>query len=114
VDEGNVKEYNVEQDAPTLCCVNLSTIDILKNTMLNSGMLALKRNLMKEFLVYISHVFDYPISKEFEKAYVRRECVNFSHNTINKFPGVEEINISELEVTDNQVCKEITANQVKV
>jgi len=29
------------------------------------------------------------------------ECVNFSPNIINKF-------------TDNQVCKEITANQVKV
>jgi len=94
--------------------VNLSTIDILKSTILNSGTLALERKLMKEFLVYISYVCDYPLSKEYQKVYVRVECVNFSHNTINKFLGLEEINIHELKVTDNQVCKEITASQVKV
>lgn len=112
--KGNVKEYNVEQDAPTLCWVNLSTIDMLKNTMLNSGMLALERKLVKEFLVYISHVCDSPLSKKYQKVYVRGECVNLSPNTINKFLGVEETKIPELEVTDNQVCKKITANQIKV
>lgn len=76
----------------------MSTIDILKNIILNNGTLALERKLMKEFMVYIFYVFDYPLSKEFQKAYVRRECVNFSHNTISKFLGVEEINIPELEV----------------
>ena len=39
-----LKEYNVEQDVPTLCWVNLSTVDILKNTMLNSWMLACKES----------------------------------------------------------------------
>jgi len=105
-----LKEYNVEQDVPTLRWVNLSTID----TILNSRTLALERKLVKELLVYISYVCDYPLSKEYQKLYVKGECVNFSHNTINKFLGVEETNIPELEVTDNQVCKEITANQVKV
>jgi len=109
-----LKEYNIEQDVPTLCWVNLSTTDILKNTMLNSGMLTLERKLVKEFLVYISYVCDFPLSKKYQKVYVRGECVNFSPNTINKILGVEETKIPELEVTDNQVCKKITANQIKV
>jgi hypothetical protein len=92
-----LKEFSVEQDVPTLGYC--STIEILKNTMLNSGMLFLEGN-----LVYVSHVVDYPLSKKFQKAYVRRECVNFFHNTISKFLGVEEINILELEVTDNEDC----------
>jgi hypothetical protein len=37
-----LKEFNVEQDVPTHGY--LSTIEILKNTMLNSGMLALEKN----------------------------------------------------------------------
>ena len=112
--KGMLKEYNVEQDIPTLCWVNLSTIDILKNTMLNSGMLALERKLVKEFLVYISYVYDYPLRKKYQKVFVRGECVNFSPNTINKFLGVEETKIPKLEAIDNQVCKKITANQIKV
>ena len=64
--------------------------------------------------MYISYVCDYLLSKEYQKVYVRGEYVNFSSNTINKFPGSEETNIPELEVTDNPVCNEITANQVKV
>lgn len=109
-----LKEYNVEQDVQTLCWVNLSTIHILKNTMLNSGMLARERKLVKELMVYISYVCGYPLSKKYHKVYVRGERVNFSPNTINKFRGVEETKIPELEVTDNQVCKKITANQIKV
>lgn len=35
-------------------------------------------------------------------------------NIINKFLGIDEVDTVELEVTDNQVCKEITANKVKV
>jgi hypothetical protein len=77
-------------------------------------MLALEGKLMKELLVYIFFVSNYPLSKKFLKAYVGRECVNFFHNTISKFPRDEEIYIPELEVTDNQLCKEITAKQVKV
>jgi len=60
-----LKEYNVEQDVPTLHWVNLSTIDILKNTILNSRTLALERKLLKEFRVYISYVCDYPLRKEY-------------------------------------------------
>ena len=70
--------------------------------------------LVKEFLVNISDDCDNPLRKEYQKVFVRGECVNFSPNIINKFLGVEETNIPELEVTDNQVCKENTANQVQV
>jgi len=44
--------------------------------------------------------------------FVRGECVNFSPNIINKFLGVNEEGVGELEATDNQVSGEITANQV--
>jgi hypothetical protein len=102
VDEGNVKRiFFVEQDVPTLGY--LSTTEILKYSMMNSGMLVLERKLVKELLVYISYVCDYPLSKKYHKVYVRGECVNFYPNTINKFLGVEEIKFPELEVTINQV-----------
>jgi len=77
-------------------------------------MLALERKLVNEFLVYISYVCDYPLSKKYQKVYVRGECVNFSPNTSNKFLGVKETKILELEMTDNQVVKKITTNQINV
>ena len=67
---------------------------------------------VKEFLVNILADCDNPLSSEYQKVFVRGECVHFSPNIINKFVGVEKTNILELEVTDNQVCKEITANQI--
>jgi len=70
--------------------------------------------LIKEFLVNILDDCDSPISSEHQKVFVRGEWVNFSPTVINKFLGVEEINIPKLEVTDDQMCNEITANQVKV
>ncbi|MCI68353.1 envelope-like protein, partial [Trifolium medium] len=42
------------------------------------------------------------------------ECVNFSSTIINKFLERSEEPQPDLEVTDSDVCKEITANQVKV
>ena len=69
--------------------------------------------LVKEFLVNIPSDCDNPLSKEHQKVFVREKCVNFSANIINKFLGIKENNFSELEASDNQVCREITANQVK-
>jgi hypothetical protein len=51
------RKYNVEQGVPTLRWVYLSTIDILKNIILNSGTPALERKLLKEFLVYVFFLF---------------------------------------------------------
>jgi hypothetical protein len=46
--------------------------------------------------------------------FVRGICVKFSPVIINKFLGTKEDGYGELEVTNNEVCKTITANQVKV
>jgi len=54
---------------------------------------------------------DNPLSKEYQKVFVRGECVNFSTNIINKFLGIKENNFPKPEATNNQVCREITANQ---
>ncbi|XP_050915923.1 uncharacterized protein LOC127131022 [Lathyrus oleraceus] len=53
-------------------------------------------------------------SKEFYKVYVRGKCITFSPTVINNFLGRKNEGAGELEVTDNQVCREITAKQVKV
>ena len=66
--------------------------------------------LVKEFIVNISEDCDNLLSKEYQKVFVRGECVNFSPNIMNKFIGIDEVGVAKLEVTDNQVCKEITAN----
>ncbi|KAK2417457.1 hypothetical protein QL285_039754 [Trifolium repens] len=70
--------------------------------------------LVKEFLVNIPEDCDNPLSKEHHKVYVRGKCVHFSPAIINRFMGNKEDGYAELEVTNNEVCKTITANQVKV
>ena len=46
--------------------------------------------------------------------YVRGKCITFSPTVINIFLGKNNEDAGELEVTYNQVCREITAKQVKV
>ncbi|WJX77395.1 hypothetical protein P8452_60710 [Trifolium repens] len=79
-----------------------------------SGLGECYEKLVKEFLVNIPEDCDNPLSKEHHKVYVRGKCVHFSPAIINKFLGNKEDGYAELEVTNNQVCKTITANQVKV
>ncbi|KAK2408249.1 hypothetical protein QL285_043774 [Trifolium repens] len=67
--------------------------------------------LVKEFLVNIPEDCDNTLSKEYHKVYVRGKCVMFSPAIINKYLGNNEDGYAELEVTNNQVCKTITANQ---
>lgn len=69
--------------------------------------------LAKEFLINVSEICDNPLSKEYQKVYVRGECVNFSPSIINWFLGINEEEVAELKVSNNQVCREITANQVR-
>ena len=69
--------------------------------------------LVKEFLVNISSSCDDNPSKEFMKVYMRGKCVRFSPETINKYLGRIEDSSAEVVVIDNQICKEITAQQVK-
>jgi hypothetical protein len=46
--------------------------------------------------------------------FVKGKCVEFSPAVINRFLGRKEDGYTEVEVTNNQVCKTITADQVKV
>jgi hypothetical protein len=46
--------------------------------------------------------------------FVRGKCITFSPTVINNFLGRNNEGVGELEVTDNQVYREITAKQVKV
>jgi hypothetical protein len=68
--------------------------------------------LVKEFLVNLSSECDNKLSPEFRKVFVRGHCVNFSPSIINNYSGRNDEDVPEVEVTDNQVCEEITAKQV--
>ncbi|XP_050896721.1 uncharacterized protein LOC127103510 [Lathyrus oleraceus] len=70
--------------------------------------------LVKDFIVKIPEDISDKNSKEFCKVYVRGKCITFSPTVINNFLGRNNEGAGELEVTDNQVCREITAKQVKV
>ncbi|XP_050876870.1 uncharacterized protein LOC127080598 [Lathyrus oleraceus] len=70
--------------------------------------------LVKEFIVNIPEDISDKNNKEFCKVYVRGECIKFSPTVINNFLGRDNEGARELEVTDNQVCREITARQVNV
>ncbi|XP_050889871.1 uncharacterized protein LOC127095188 [Lathyrus oleraceus] len=67
---------------------------------------------VKELMVNIPADCDKNKSKEFRKVFVRGKCVEFSPNVINRYMGRCEDEQPETKVTDNQVCKEITAKQV--
>ncbi|XP_050877276.1 uncharacterized protein LOC127081028 [Lathyrus oleraceus] len=69
--------------------------------------------LVKEFIVNIPEDISDKNNKEFCKVYVMGKCITFSPTVINNFLGRNNEGAGELEVTDNQVCREITAKQVK-
>jgi hypothetical protein len=64
--------------------------------------------------VNIAEDCDKPISKEYQKVFVRGKCVEFSPAIINRFLERKEDGYSKVEINNNEVCKTITANQVKV
>ena len=66
--------------------------------------------LVKEFIINIPVDCADHKSKEYRKVFVRGKCVEFSPAIINKFLDRSEDVCCELEVTDNQVCRAITAN----
>ncbi|KAK2382260.1 hypothetical protein QL285_069808 [Trifolium repens] len=79
-----------------------------------SGLGKCYEKLVKEFIVNIGENCDNRLSKEFHQVFVRGKCVEFSPAVINRFLGRREDGYSEFEPTNNQVCKTITANQVKM
>ncbi|KAK2442881.1 hypothetical protein QL285_014030 [Trifolium repens] len=70
--------------------------------------------LVKEFIVNIGEDCNNRLSKEFHQVFVRGKCVNFSPAMINGYLGRKEDGYPGFEPTNNQICKTITANQVKV
>ncbi|XP_050875650.1 uncharacterized protein LOC127079289 [Lathyrus oleraceus] len=65
-------------------------------------------NLIKEFVVTIPDGCDDLKIDDYGKVYVRGILVTFSTTVINKFLGILDEPQAKLEVTDDQVCKEIT------
>jgi hypothetical protein len=70
--------------------------------------------LVKEFLVNIPEDCDDPTSDDSQTVSVRGETIKFSPQIINNYLGVVEEECEALKVSDSQVCKVITANQIKV
>lgn len=70
-------------------------------------------SLVNEFVVTIPDGCDDTKSVDYEKVYVRGNVMTFSPVVINKFLGRTEAPHAELEVIDDQMCKEITAKQVR-
>jgi hypothetical protein len=70
--------------------------------------------LTKEFLVNIGDDCDDPMSPEFRKVFVRGKCVEFSPDVINQYLGRSTAGVVDLGVTQNEICKTLTGNLVKV
>ncbi|XP_058722101.1 uncharacterized protein LOC131593556 [Vicia villosa] len=69
--------------------------------------------LVKEFLVNLHEDCGIKETEEYLKVFVRGKCINFSPTVINNFLERSNEAQLELEVSDNQMCKEITVGQVK-
>ncbi|XP_050909083.1 uncharacterized protein LOC127122851 [Lathyrus oleraceus] len=89
----------------------IKVVGLLKTVV---GFSSCYEGLVKEFIVNIPEDIADKNSKEFCKVYVRGKCITFSPTVSNNFLGRKIEGAGELEVTDNQVCREITARQVKV
>ncbi|XP_058725917.1 uncharacterized protein LOC131597221 [Vicia villosa] len=65
--------------------------------------------LVKEFIVNLHEDCGNKKAKDYLKVFVRGKCVNFSPSVINKFLERSNEAQPELEVSNNQMCKVITA-----
>ncbi|XP_058758493.1 uncharacterized protein LOC131631746 [Vicia villosa] len=69
--------------------------------------------MVKEFIVNLHEDCGNKETEEYLKVFARGKCINFSPTVINKFLERSNEAQPELEVFDNQMCKEITVGQVK-
>jgi hypothetical protein len=111
------KRLTLERElGPDVLEINV-VVDLIKNAGLESTVTNLGscyENLVKEFLVNIPDDCDNPMSSDYHVVYVRGKKQKFSPTTINKFLGINENQCADTELNYNQVCKVITANQVRV
>jgi hypothetical protein len=101
---------------PDILEINV-VVDLIKNAGLESTVTNLGscyEKLVKEFLVNIPNDCDNPVSPNYHVVYVRGKEVKFSPTIINRFLGIDESQCADTELNSNQVCKVITANQVRV
>ncbi|XP_045793448.1 uncharacterized protein LOC123888425 [Trifolium pratense] len=78
-----------------------------------TGLGSCYEKLVREFVVNIPAGCDNPLDREYQKVYVRGKCVEFSPAVINKALDNPDVTQPDLEVSNNVICKTITANQVK-
>ncbi|XP_050915351.1 uncharacterized protein LOC127130374 [Lathyrus oleraceus] len=88
----------------------IKTVGLMKTV---AGFSQCYEGLVKEFIVNIPEDIADKNSKEFCKVFVRGKCITFSPTVINNFLGRRVEGAGELEATDNEVCREITARHVK-
>jgi hypothetical protein len=101
---------------PDILEINV-VVDLIENAGLESTITNLGscyEKLVKEFLVNIPNDCDNPVSPNYHVVYVRGKEVKFSPTIINRFLGIDESQCADTELNSNQVCKVITANQVRV
>lgn len=78
-----------------------------------SGLGDCYEKVVKEFLVNIPEDCDNPVSKEYQKVFVRGKEIAFSPTIINQYLGRSEEPCAEMEATDNTICQAITGGKVK-
>ncbi|KAL5153640.1 hypothetical protein HKD37_19G053143 [Glycine soja] len=69
--------------------------------------------LVREFIVNIPSDITNRKSDEYQKVFVRGKCVRFSPAVINKYLGRPTEGVVDIDVSENQIAKEITAKQVQ-
>lgn len=78
-----------------------------------SGFSPCYEGLVKDIVVSVPTGCDDANDKDYKTVIVRGKMVNLSSNVINEFIRRSVEPQPELEVTDDQVCREVTGEQVK-
>ncbi|KAH1198020.1 hypothetical protein GmHk_18G051668 [Glycine max] len=69
--------------------------------------------LVREFIVNIPSDITNRKSDEYQKVFVRGKCVRFSPAVINKYLGRPTEGVVDIDVSEHQIAKEITAKRVQ-
>ncbi|KAL5147082.1 hypothetical protein HKD37_06G016834 [Glycine soja] len=69
--------------------------------------------LVREFIVNIPSDISNRKSDEYQKVFVRGKCVKFSPAVINKYLGRPTDGVIDVDVSEHQIAKEITAKRVQ-
>ncbi|KAH1257156.1 hypothetical protein GmHk_03G007186 [Glycine max] len=70
-------------------------------------------SLVREFIVNIPSDITNRKSNEYQKVFVRGKCIRFSPAVINKYLGRPTEGMVDIDVSEHQIAKEITAKQVQ-